>query len=299
MAMQNVTKDRNKYIGGSDIPSILGMEYFRSYFDIAKEKAGLGSVEFEGNRYTEYGNELEPQIRKYINFSMNTIFEEDKKIDGDLRSHVDGFNGKKILEIKTTSNIRGTARDYKEYLAQLLFYMSEYEVKNGLLAVYERPSDFDTDFDVDRLYIYDININDYKKEVKAIYKGLDVFRADVEYLKANPDAEEKDLPSRNNLVVYAEKAVELENKLSALKEIEKEAKTARDELKRLMEKQGIKTWEFGKTKITLVPDGEDKTENKFNEKLFKSENEELYSKYLEPKLKKGRSGYVKITLREA
>ena len=297
--MQNVTKDRNKYIGGSDIPSILGMEYFRSYFDIAKEKAGLGSVEFEGNRYTEYGNELEPQIRKYINFSMNTIFEEDKKIDGDLRSHVDGFNGKKILEIKTTSNIRGTARDYKEYLAQLLFYMSEYEVKNGLLAVYERPSDFDTDFDVDRLYIYDININDYKKEVKAIYKGLDVFRADVEYLKANPDAEEKDLPSRNNLVVYAEKAVELENKLSALKEIEKEAKTARDELKRLMEKQGIKTWEFGKTKITLVPDGEDKTENKFNEKLFKSENEELYSKYLEPKLKKGRSGYVKITLREA
>ena len=296
--MQNVTIDRDKYIGGSDIPSILGMEYFRSYFDIVKEKAGLGSVEFEGNPYTVYGNELEPKIRSYINFSMNTLFEEDMKIDGDLRSHVDGFNGEKILEIKTTSNIRDTARDYKEYLAQLLFYMCEYEVKRGLLAVYERPSDFNTDFDMDRLYIYEININDYEAEVKAIYKALDVFRNDVEYLKANPDAEEKDLPSRNNLVVYAKKAVELESKLSALKEIEKEAKSARDELKRLMEKQGIKTWEFGTTKITLVPDSEDKTENKFNEKLFKSENHDLYEKYLEPRIKKGRSGYVRITVRE-
>lgn len=296
--MQNVTINRDKYIGGSDIPSILGMEYFRSYFDIVKEKAGLGSVEFEGNRYTEYGNELEPKIRSYINFSMNTIFEEDMKIDGDLRSHVDGFNGEKILEIKTTSNIRDTARDYKEYLAQLLFYMCEYGVKRGLLAVYERPSDFNTDFDMDRLYIYEIDINDYEAEIKAIYKAIKTFRTDVEYLKANPDAEEKDLPSRNNLVVYAKKAVELENKLSALKEIEKEAKAARDELKRLMEKQGIKTWEFGKTKITLVPDSEDKTENKFNEKLFKSENNDLYEKYLEPRIKKGRSGYVRITVRE-
>lgn len=296
--MQNVTIDRDKYIGGSDIPSILGMEYFRSYFDIVKEKAGLGSVEFEGNPYTVYGNELEPKIRSYINFSMNTLFEEDMKIDGDLRSHVDGFNGEKILEIKTTSNIRDTARDYKEYLAQLLFYMCEYGVKRGLLAVYERPSDFNTDFDPDRLYIYEININDYEAEIKAIYKALDVFRNDVEYLKANPDAEEKDLPSRNNLVVYAKKAVELESKLSALKEIEKEAKSARDELKRLMEKQGIKTWEFGTTKITLVPDSEDKTENKFNEKLFKSENHDLYEKYLEPRIKKGRSGYVRITVRE-
>lgn len=297
--MQNVTIDRDKYIGGSDIPSILGMEYFKSYFDIVREKAGLGSVEFDGNKYTEYGNALEPKIRNYINFERDTEFIEDKKINGDLRCHVDGFNGSEILEIKTTSNIKENVNDYQEYLAQLLFYMKEFEVKKGTLAVYERPSDFNTTFKPSELHLYDININDYEDELKAIYKALDMFRADVGYLIANPDAEEKDLPSRNNLVIYAEKAIELENKLSALKEIEKEAKVARDELKKLMEKRGIKTWEFGTTKITLVADGKDKTENKFNEKLFKSENEELYSKYLEPKLKKGRSGYVKITLREA
>lgn len=296
--MQNVTIDRDKYIGGSDIPSILGMEYFRSYFDIVKEKAGLGSVEFGGNPYTVYGNIIEPKIRKYINFLYGTNFVEDMLINGDIRCHVDGFNGSIILEVKSTSKIRKHVRDYQEFLSQLLFYMSEYGVKKGILAVYERPSDFDTDFDPDRLHIYEININDYEEEVKAIYKGLRTFRVDVEYLKANPDAEEKDLPSRNNLVVYAKKAVELENKLSALKEIEKEAKAARDELKKLMEKQGIKTWEFGTTKITLVPDSEDKTENKFNEKLFKSENQDLYEKYLEPRIKKGRSGYVRITVRE-
>lgn len=296
--MQNVTIDRDKYIGGSDIPSILGMEYFRSYFDIVKEKAGLGSVDFEGNPYTVYGNIIEPKIRKYINFLYGTNFVEDMLINGDIRCHVDGFNGSIILEVKSTSKIRKHVREYKEYLAQLLFYMCEYGIKKGLLAVYERPSDFNADFDPDRLHIYEININDYEEEVKAIYKGLRVFRNDVEYLKANPNAEEKDLPSRNNLIVYAKKAVELENKLSALKEIEKEAKSARDELKRLMEKQGIKTWEFGATKITLVPDSEDKAENKFNEKLFKSENHDLYEKYLEPKIKKGRSGYVRITVRE-
>lgn len=148
-------------------------------------------------------------------------------------------------------------------------------------------------------YIYTTLINDYEDELNAIERALKAFRNDVAFLANNPNAEEKDLPSRNNLASFAEKAIELETKLIALKEIEKEAKEARTELKKAMEKQGIKTWEFGTTKITLVPDGEDKTENKFNEKLFKSENEELYSKYLEPKVKKGRSGYVKITLREA
>lgn len=297
--MQNVTIDRDKYIGGSDIPSILGMEYFKSYFDIVREKAGLGSVEFDGNKYTEYGNELEPKIRNYINFERDTEFIEDKKINGDLRCHVDGFNGSEILEIKTTSNIKENVNDYQEYLAQLLFYMKEFGVKKGTLAVYERPSDFNTTFKPSELHLYDININDYEDELKAIERALKAFRNDVAFLANNPNAEEKDLPSRNNLVAFAEKAIELETKLIALKEIEKEAKEARTELKKAMEKQGIKTWEFGTTKITLVPDGEDKTENKFNEKLFKSENEELYSKYLEPKLKKGRSGYVKITLREA
>ena len=35
---------------------------------------------------------------------------------------------------------------------------------------------------------------------------------------------------------------------------------------------------------------------KFNENKFKEENEDIYNKYLETKIQKGRNGYVLITL---
>ena len=64
-----------------------------------------------------------------------------------------------------------------------------------------------------------------------------------------------------------------------------------------MEKYGVKKWITpNNTKITLVADGEEKQVEVFNEDNFKKENEELYKKYSEKQIKKGRSGYIKITL---
>ena len=63
--MQDVTKDRSKYIGGSDIPAIMGISHFKTRFDLLLEKAQLQENQFDGNSYTEYGNELEPKIRDY------------------------------------------------------------------------------------------------------------------------------------------------------------------------------------------------------------------------------------------
>ena len=123
--MQAVTIDRDKYIGGSDIPIILGISHFKSRFDLLLEKAGLQENEFTGNEYTEYGNILEPKIRNYINKQKISLkpFREDKKVVGDVRCHVDGFNGETVLEIKTTSQIHSNVDEYKTYLVQLLFYM--------------------------------------------------------------------------------------------------------------------------------------------------------------------------------
>ena len=47
--MQAVTIDRDKYIGGSDIPIILGISHFKSRFDLLLEKAGLQENEFRSN----------------------------------------------------------------------------------------------------------------------------------------------------------------------------------------------------------------------------------------------------------
>ena len=117
--MQDVRIDRNLYIGGSDIPIIMGISPFKKRFDLLLEKAGLKENDFEGNQYTEYGNILEPKIRDYINSKEKLSFYEDKKVNGDIRCHVDGYNGKDtILEIKTTSQVHNSVNEYKVYLCQ-------------------------------------------------------------------------------------------------------------------------------------------------------------------------------------
>lgn len=191
--MQDVRTDRNKYIGGSDIPTIMNINPFKKRFDLLLEKAELLENEFEGNIYTEYGNILEPKIREYINKLKNTNYIEYKKIDGNIRCHLDGFNDVSVLEIKTTSQIRKKVSSYKKYLVQLLFYMQQTNVEKGLLAVYERPKDFCEEFQEDRLQMFDIDINDYDELLKDINNALKKFIEDLEKIKENPFIEEWEL----------------------------------------------------------------------------------------------------------
>ena len=72
---QNVLLDREKYVGGSDIPVIMGLSPYQTPFELAKEKAGIIERESVGNAYTEYGEILEPIIRDYINRENNHNFQ--------------------------------------------------------------------------------------------------------------------------------------------------------------------------------------------------------------------------------
>lgn len=296
--MQAVTIDRDKYIGGSDVPIIMGISSFKSRFDLLLEKAGLKDDEFNGNEYTEYGNILEPKIRDYINSLglSKKEYKEDKKIVDDIRCHVDGFNGETVLEIKTTSQIHDNVDGYKVYLVQLLFYMQYMNVNRGLLAVYERPKDFNEEFDSNKLQTYYIDIDNYKNLLDQINKAVDQFRIDLVKVKENPFITEQELLPVD-LTELSNKVIALENRLAEMKDIENQAKELKTQLKEAMEKYDKKTWETPNgIKITLVPDGEDKEVQKFNESKFKEENEETYNKYLETKVQKGKTGYVKITL---
>lgn len=294
--MQAVTIDRDKYIGGSDIPIIMEISPFKTRFDLLLEKAGLKEDDFTGNKYTEYGNVLEPKIRDYINKKYNLGFEEYKKINGDIRVHLDGFNNASVLEIKTTSQIHNSIDEYKVYLVQLLFYMQEVNAVFGRLAVYERPDDFNEEFDENRLTQYTICITDYKDLLEQINNAVDQFRIDLAKIKENPlITEEELLPV--NLTELSNKVVALETQLAEMKKIEAQAKDLKEQLKTAMEKAGTKTWETPNgTKITLVPDGEDKVVRKFNEKLFKDNNLDLWDEYSEEVVQKGKAGYVRITL---
>ena len=298
--MQNVTIDREKYIGGSDIPAIMGISPFKKRFDLLLEKAQLKDNDFNGNEYTEYGNELEPKIRDYVNSFSKKEYLEDKVIKDDLRYHSDGFNGECVLEIKTTSNIHDDVNDYKVYLVQLLFGMQMHNVKYGMLAVYQRPEDFNTEFDSDRLTTYQINIKDYKDLLEDINVAVDQFRKDLVKLKENPFLTEEDLQP-NEVIELSNKVIAFEQQLASYKLLEEQYKAVKEELYKAMQDYQIKKWTTNNgVQITRVDGSEDSTVTvqKFNEEKLKEDNLELYQKYVEEvqQTKKGRAGYLKITL---
>lgn len=288
--MQNVKVDRDKYIGGSDIPIIMNISPFRTRWELLQEKAGLIQNDFKGNQYTEYGNVLEPQIRDYINETQKDKFVEGKDIIGDIRCHTDGINKTTVLEIKTTSQIHEKLEEYKVYLVQLLFYMENTKRKKGILAVYSRPDDFKEEFDVSRLTTYEIDIKDYKELLEDINLAVDDFRNDLERLKENPFLTESDLePSdlielANELEVVGSQLTNITTKYNDLKN---------QMINKLIEKRKNK-FKSNKLRFTRVADGEDKSVEIFDEEKFKEENADFYKKYLKTTIKKGRAGCLKI-----
>lgn len=297
MAKYDVTENRNVYIGGSDIPAVMNISPFKKRFDLLKEKAGIQLNDFEGNKYTEYGVTMEPKIREFVNSKQKKKFVEDRVIEGDCRYHSDGFNGECVLEIKTTSVIHDEVHGYKNYLVQLLFGMMMHDVKDGLLAVYERPEDWNEEFSEERLSVYKITIDEEKTLIGEIRASLEAFRADLNYVKENPFCSESELPSLYALTPVAEKVAALEVQLKSFKDLEKKYKDMKAELYKAMEERGIKSWELENgTKVTLVAAGEETEVDVFDSKTFEADHPRLWKKYQVKTKKKGRAGYVKITL---
>ena len=306
-----VNKDREKYIGGSDIPVIMNLSPFKSRYDLLLEKAGYKANDFTGNIYTEYGNTLEPKIRDYINSEIKKEFIEGKHIreaTGEeiigVRIHTDGEIDDTILEIKTTSQIYESVDDYKLYLVQLLFYMVNTGKPYGLLAVYDRPEDLSEELDPERLQIFNISADRYKDLIQEIGDSLESFIEDLKKVKDNPFTTEEDLLPAE-IPDITKRILAFEDQLKYMKKVEAEIKSEKARLKRAMEANSVKSWTTPNGyKITLIPDGEDTVveEEYLNLDKMKNDLPELFKPYFDGGYmekrkveKKGRSGYVKIT----
>jgi hypothetical protein len=170
--INDVETDRNLYIGGSDLPSILRLnsKYGTSLIQFAKEKLKIIPTEFQGNEYTRYGQFMEPQVRNYINSMYDYKFKEDSIIDKTrmYRGNCDGIDKKKkiLLEIKTF----GSKLDIKLYEPQCQFYMELFDIEECLLVGYKRPAEFYTgiDYSLDNgAEFFDL---DFKEESIVVYK---------------------------------------------------------------------------------------------------------------------------------
>ena len=299
---ESVKQNRERYLGGSDIPIIMNLSPFKSRYNLLLEKAGYREDDFTGNVYTEYGNALEPMIRDWINTDLKDKFKEGKhtrEAEGDeiigVRIHTDGENNDAILEIKTTSQIYDSVNDYKLYLVQLLYYMVLTGKEYGYLAVYERPEDMSIEFNSKRLHLYKIAASEYTGLISDINEAIERFIEDLQKVKDNPFITEEELLPKE-IPDITERILAFESQLEYLKQVEKTVKAEKEKLKKAMLAANVKSWKTpnGYT-ITRVDDGEDSVKKVFDEASFKKDNKDLYEKYLVDKIVKGKAGYVLIT----
>lgn len=315
MANPNVTIDRQKYVGGSDLPSILGLnvKYGTSVFEFAKQKAGIIPNPFKGNQFTKYGQVMEPVIRDYINSTTGANYLEDTIIDEDrgYRGNTDGIDSNAeipILEVKTF----GEELDVDYYTPQCQFYMEAFNQDSCLLVGYKRPADFYTgmDYDLendDSYFNYEFDENRIVKHVikrdpklwDKINERIVTFKKVVEELKANPNMTEEefnDIFYGTDLMTLSNKVVVLENTLATYKNVEKEYKDVKEELYKIFEDRGLISVDFGKTKITKVAPTSYDTVS-IDSKKLQEEEPNIYDKYKITKTT-NRKGYILITVKE-
>lgn len=315
MSNPNVTVDRHKYVGGSDLPSILGLnaKYGRTIFEFAKEKAGIVPSSFNGNQFTKYGQLMEPIIRDYINSVNNCYYLEDTIIDTvrNYRGNCDGIDRDAdipLLEVKTF----GEELDVGYYTPQCQFYMETFNLPSVRLVGYKRPKDFYTGIDYDlenddshfNIEFDENNLVEYVIErdpVKwaRIEERINAFKNAVGQLKKRPEMSEDEFNSifyGMELVSTTNAVILLENQLTSLKQVEDEYKKAKEELYRIFEEKGITSFESPKIKITKVDPTSYETVT-IDTKKLKEENEEIYEKYKITKTT-NRKGYILITNRE-
>ncbi|API93988.1 MULTISPECIES: YqaJ viral recombinase family protein [unclassified Virgibacillus] len=286
----NVTNKRNLYVGGSDIPTIIGLNKYKSQYELAQEKVGIKKNEFKGNEFTQYGNIMEPMIRDYINALNEVMFVPDTRIGDGIRSNTDGYETEHqlILEIKT----HGKNLNTKPYIAQMQLYMYQFDCDYGWLALYERPSDFDTEFDANRLQVQEIERDD--AYIEKILDAIETFWIRCEFLKESPKATEEDFINfgQNEVMIFAREVSKLEMQLAEFKELEKQYKDAKQKLHDAMEAYDIKKYETDYVVITRILPGERKS---FDSSRFKKDYPDLAEEYQKVSKTKGS---IRINVKE-
>lgn len=307
---KNVTVDRDKFIGGSDCPYILGYatKYGKTPYIFAQEKAGVIDNNFQGNEITRYGQLMEPIIRDYINKKYNANYKEDTIINEEekFRANTDGID-KNILEIKTF----GSELNVDYYMPQCQFYMNMFDCDKCLLVGYKRPEDFYIGLDYeleneDKYFNLGFDKNDiveYEIEYdpnlwNKIKERIKSFQNAVEKMKENKNMTEEEFNKLfygNDIVRKYAQLVVLENKLTEFKDYENKYNQLKTDIYNLFEEKGILSFDIGSMKITKVEPTSYDTISIDKDKL-KEENPSIYEKYKVIKTT-NRKGYILITKR--
>ncbi len=278
-----------KGIGGSDIGIILGLNPYKSKFELWLEKTGQTEPPEIDNQFVEWGNLLEPVIRK--KFSDETGFKVNKNnfvlqhdthefmianIDGEVQDPA--FSGKGILEIKTASAHMKKEWDNGcpiHYMAQLQWYFGVTDAEYGYICVLIGGNDFRY-FLVHRDdYIIDKMISEADRFTKQVNLRMppEIGGSDTEtkwLAKTFPEAVDETLEMTP---LMEQRAIEYTHLQNEIKMLTDRADAIKNQIK--LEGKEYKTLLGEKVRINMP------TINKtlFDSKLFQVENPDLYESY--------------------
>jgi putative phage-type endonuclease len=155
MLTKEQLKDRNSYLGGSDIPAVLGLNPYMTALELWAIKTGqIEPKDISDKLQVRLGNKLEPVVSE--------LFEEETgkklhKVNEEfvhpkysfLRAHIDRrvVGEKSIAEIKTTSpwrlkDFQGEDEMPAAYIIQTVYYMALTGATKGYVAVLFGNQDF-------------------------------------------------------------------------------------------------------------------------------------------------------------
>lgn len=147
-SLSNQSMNRKGFIGGSDIPIILGLSSYKTPLELYIDKTSeLGSA-WEETEQQKWGKLLEPVIlQEYANKHGVCVQSNVDFIHKDyphLIGHLDGFipETKTVIEIKTANHFtkhewgeENSDEMYLPYLCQVAFYCSVANVDEAVVAV--------------------------------------------------------------------------------------------------------------------------------------------------------------------
>jgi putative phage-type endonuclease len=153
---QEWLKARSKGIGGSEITAVMGLDPYKTPYQLWEQKTGRISS-FEGNKFTKAGNYLEPVIAQmfqdetglevYVPKTEHWTHPDYPHLLGTPDRFVSQKHGEAVLEIKSTMK-RITREDVLEGQAinwyfQVMWYMGITGLKSGFIAWLVNGVDFD------------------------------------------------------------------------------------------------------------------------------------------------------------
>ena len=305
----SVKDDRDKYIGGSDLPKVNNpTSAERLIFEKTHEQKDFTSI------YTEFGNIAEPLIRAYASENFyegesiepsTTIIEREGKLG--YRGNLDGDNTlrEEVIEIKTLGeNYYGDpsalAKKIEDYRIQVGYYMMLKEYHTAKIFIFKRP-----------MVLLDKPFNNWTvKEMSDRQTEIEEFIAkELAYRISHIDVKTDELfmpqfDKKTDLIDEVQRRIKLidnafakhserqgtttesedEDLLVEFKELEEMEKNLATRKKEILEHfinkyHENETFEVNGSSYVYTAE-RTSTRKSFNSKAFESDNPELYQKYI-------------------